>query len=150
MRLLIKILLLILLLLLYKEACTYTRSTVGYLVHTIATRGRLVLIFPTDLLVYGSAIYPQWKTFEYGLGGRLRKIMMHQTKFQSSWHTRISVSITCPLQVNMTSRLASEVTYVRPDACKTTCKQGKVVKGYEGHISFNSKASNTKGTAPCV
>ena len=45
--------------------------TVGHLVHTIATRGRLVLIFPTELLVYRSTIYPQWKTFEYGLGGRL-------------------------------------------------------------------------------
>ena len=47
--------------------------TVGHLVHTIATRGRLVLIDPTDLLVYRSAIYPQWKTFKYGLGGRLPK-----------------------------------------------------------------------------
>ena len=43
--------------------------TVGHLVHTIATWGRLV--FPNDLLVYRSAIYPQWKTFKYGLGGRL-------------------------------------------------------------------------------
>ena len=33
--------------------------TVGHLVHTIATRGRLVLTFPTDLLVYRSAIYPR-------------------------------------------------------------------------------------------
>ena len=31
-----------------------------------------VNIFPTDL-VYRSAIYPQWKTYKYGLGGRLRK-----------------------------------------------------------------------------
>ena len=43
--------------------------TVGHLVQTIATRGRLVL--PTELLVYRSAIYPQLKTFKYGLGGRL-------------------------------------------------------------------------------
>ena len=46
--------------------------TVGHLVHTIATRGRLVRmdVFPTDLLVYRSAIYPQGRTFKYGLGGR--------------------------------------------------------------------------------
>ena len=30
-----------------------------------------MLLFPTDLLVYHSAIYPQWKTFKYGVGGRL-------------------------------------------------------------------------------
>ena len=51
------------------------RPTVGHLVHRIATRGRLVLIDPTDLLVYRSAIYPQWKTFKYGLGGRLSRCM---------------------------------------------------------------------------
>ena len=28
-------------------------------------------IFSSELLVYRSAIYPQWKTFKYGLGGRL-------------------------------------------------------------------------------
>ena len=28
-------------------------------------------IFSTELLLYRSAIYPQWKTFRYGLGGRL-------------------------------------------------------------------------------
>ena len=46
---------------------------VGHLVHAIATRGRLVLmdVFPTELLVYRSAIYPQWKTSKYGLGGML-------------------------------------------------------------------------------
>ena len=42
--------------------------TVGHLVHTIATQGRLVCIFPTDLPVYCSAIYSQWKTFKYGMG----------------------------------------------------------------------------------
>ena len=31
----------------------------------------MVVIFPNTLLVYRSAIYPQWMTFEYGLGGRL-------------------------------------------------------------------------------
>ena len=59
-------------------------STVGHLVHTIATQGRLVLIFPTDLLVYRSAIYPQWKTFKYGLGGRLGQaavIFSHTLQF---------------------------------------------------------------------
>ena len=60
--------------LLYIEACTYT--TVGHLVHTIATRGRL---FPTELLVYRSAIYPQWKTFKYGLGGRLQRTLFGET-----------------------------------------------------------------------
>ena len=37
-------------------------------------------IFPTDLLVYRSAIYPQWKTFKYGLGGRLAKILRDTSK----------------------------------------------------------------------
>ena len=47
--------------------------TVGYLVHTNATQGRLVWkdIFHTNLLVYHSAIYPQGRIFKYGLGGRL-------------------------------------------------------------------------------
>ena len=36
---------------------------------TIATRGGCNDIFPTTLLVYCSAIYPQGMTFEYGLGG---------------------------------------------------------------------------------
>ena len=44
--------------------------TVGHLVHTMATRGRLVK-FSTDFLVYRSAIYPQGRTFKYGPGGRL-------------------------------------------------------------------------------
>ena len=62
----------------YIEACTYTIDrdlwpTVGHLVHTIATRGRLLLTtVATELLVYRSAIYSQWKTFKYGLGGRLK------------------------------------------------------------------------------
>ena len=30
-------------------------------------------IFQTDILVYRSAIYPQGRTFKYGLGGRLEK-----------------------------------------------------------------------------
>ena len=51
--------------------------TVCHLVHTIATQGRLVLIdiFPTDLLVYRSAISPQWKTFKCGLVGRLLNLV---------------------------------------------------------------------------
>ena len=28
-------------------------------------------VFSTDLLVYRSAVYPQWRTFKYGQGGRL-------------------------------------------------------------------------------
>ena len=32
-------------------------------------------IFPTELLVYRSAIYPQGRTFKYGQGGRLAKTM---------------------------------------------------------------------------
>ena len=32
----------------------------------------MLIVFPTDLLVYRSAIYPQWETFKYGLGGRLQ------------------------------------------------------------------------------
>ena len=45
--------------------------TVGHLVHNCHTREITVNIFPTELLVYRSAIYPQWKTFKYCLGGRL-------------------------------------------------------------------------------
>ena len=39
--------------------------------HICHTREIGVNIFQTELLVYCSAIYPQWKTFKYGLGGRL-------------------------------------------------------------------------------
>ena len=48
----------------------------GHLVHSIATRGTVVEvdIFPTDLLGHRSAIYPQGRTFKYGLGGRLREL----------------------------------------------------------------------------
>ena len=45
--------------------------TVGYLVQTNATRGSCTGIFPTSLLVYRRAIYPQKMTSKYGLGGRL-------------------------------------------------------------------------------
>ena len=46
--------------------------TVCHLVHTIATqRGFNGSKFPTDLIVYRSAIYRQWRIFKYGLGGRL-------------------------------------------------------------------------------
>ena len=31
----------------------------------------MIVYFPTDLLVYRSAIYPQGVTFKYGVGGRL-------------------------------------------------------------------------------
>ena len=34
-----------------------------------------MLVFSTDLIVYLSAIYPHWKTFKYGLGGRLGQII---------------------------------------------------------------------------
>ena len=43
--------------------------TVGHLVHTRWIV--LTVIFPTTLLVYRSAIYPQGMTSKYGLGGRL-------------------------------------------------------------------------------
>ena len=44
--------------------------SVVHLVHTIATQGGCIgSIFPTNLLVYHSAIYPQGKTLSYGLGG---------------------------------------------------------------------------------
>ena len=33
-------------------------------------------IFPTTLLVYRSAIYPQGMTFKYGLGGRLARPLL--------------------------------------------------------------------------
>ena len=47
--------------------------TVGHLVHIIATRGVVMVIniFPTNLLVYRIAIYPQGMTFRYGLGVRI-------------------------------------------------------------------------------
>ena len=49
----------------------------GHLVHTITTRGRLVkVVFPTDLPVYRSAIYPQGMASKYGLGGRLTLTML--------------------------------------------------------------------------
>ena len=46
--------------------------------HNCHTReiGVNMLVFPTDLLVYRSAIYPLWKTFKYGLGGRLGATML--------------------------------------------------------------------------
>ena len=49
----------------------------------------------TDLLVYCSAIYPQWTTFRYGLGGRqgehvrkmpVTKVFLLGTMFSSSMY----------------------------------------------------------------
>ena len=63
--------------LLYINACTCTRypGLVAYCwpfnSHNCHTS---VNIFPTDLLVYCSVIYPQEMTFKYGLGGRLGKL----------------------------------------------------------------------------
>ena len=52
--------------------------SVVHLVHTIATQGGCIgSIFPTNLLVYCGAIYPQGKTFRYGLrGGRLCTMLL--------------------------------------------------------------------------
>ena len=38
------------------------------------------ILFPSDLLVYRSAIYPQGRTFKYGLGGRLLLSINFQKK----------------------------------------------------------------------
>ena len=37
--------------------------------------GVVIVVFPSTLLVYRSAIYPQGMTFKYGLGGRLELTM---------------------------------------------------------------------------
>ena len=52
------------------------RPTVGHLVHTTATRGGCTGgdIFPTTLLAYPRATYPQSLTSKYGLGGRLHEL----------------------------------------------------------------------------
>ena len=63
--------------LLHINACTNTRKGLvdycwPFSSHNCHTRAISVNnIFPTDLLVYRSAIYPQGRTFKYGLGGRL-------------------------------------------------------------------------------
>ena len=57
--------------------------TAGNLVHTIATRGDLLWIFPSTLLAYRSAIYPQGMKFKYGLGGRLHVALIAQ--YDTSW-----------------------------------------------------------------
>ena len=51
--------------------------TVGHPVQIIATRGGGCTgsIFPTTILVYRSAIYPQGMTSECGLGGRLQRTL---------------------------------------------------------------------------
>ena len=65
--------------------------------HSYHTRGYNG-IFPTTFLVYGSAIYPQWMTFNYGLGGRLGKV---KRTFMLRG-SRLTWGSTCPLgQVNL-------------------------------------------------
>ena len=40
--------------------------------------------YSSELLVYRSAIYPQWKTFKYGLGGRLPESLAGLSDLQSN------------------------------------------------------------------
>ena len=52
-------------------------SDVGHLHYTNATQGGGTgSVFPTTILAYRSAIYPQVMTSEYGLGGRLANLVI--------------------------------------------------------------------------
>ena len=52
-------------------------------------------VFSTELLVYRSAIYPQWKTFKYGLGGRLSRDMQLLFPVSLVYPTQCSTRTKC-------------------------------------------------------
>ena len=62
--------------LLYINVCLHLKGTCGlllaiYFTHSPHEGVVMVVVFPTTLLVYLSAIFPQRMAFKYGRGGRL-------------------------------------------------------------------------------
>ena len=54
-----------------KPAPIIDRDCCPFSSHNCHTREITGNVVSSELLVYRSAIYPQWKIFKYGLGGRL-------------------------------------------------------------------------------
>ena len=88
--------------------------------HNCHTRDITVNIFPTELLVYRSAIYPQWKTFKYDLGGRLGKWLpiamwsgdWHLLKWSQQTVTIVSINYNLPEETRLNGTVARLLAWV--------------------------------------